>query len=125
MKKRFPVRRRRRPREFRLLNFHFQNAMHERLQRKLRLLKADAGSEAPVRGHPTQPATPVLEAVRVRRHLRLHHDGNKNLRRGSQFHAVKAGLRDSDNGHRVTVEGNRPSDDAAVAVEVAPARSYS
>src|SRR5882672_9924648 len=94
--------------------------MHERLQRKLRLLEADAGLEAPICGDPTQPATPILEPVRVRRHLRLHHDWNENLRRASQFHAVKAGLRDSDNGHRVTVEGDRPADDGTVAVEVAP-----
>ncbi len=56
----------------------------------------------------------------MRRHLRLHHDGNEDLRRDSQFHAVKTGLRDPDNGHRVTVEGDRPADDGAVAVEVAP-----
>src|SRR5580658_4278635 len=94
--------------------------MHERLQRKLRLLHADAGLEASVRSDPTQPAAPVLEAVRMWRHLRLHHDGNENLRRDTQFHAVKTGLRDPDNGHRVTVEVDRSADDAAVAVEVAP-----
>src|SRR5271165_1363552 len=94
--------------------------MQERLQRKLRLLHVDAGLEASVRGDPTQPAAPVLEAVRMGRHFRLHHDGNENFRGGSQFHAVKTGLRDSDNAHRVTVEVDRSTDDAAVAVEVAP-----
>src|SRR5690349_2196823 len=93
--------------------------MHEGLQRKLRLLRADTRLEAPVCGDPIQPAAPVLEAVRVRRHLRLHHYGNENLRRGPQFHAVKTGLRDSDNGHRVTVKGNRSPDDSAVTIEVA------
>src|SRR5215470_7490570 len=93
--------------------------MHERLQRKLRLLEADAGLEAPVRGDPTQPAAPVLQAVRVRCHLRLHHDGDENLRRDSQVRAVKTGLGDSDHGHRVTVELNRSADDGAVTGEVA------
>jgi hypothetical protein len=54
----------------------------------------------------------------VRRHLRLHHDGNEDSRRVSQFHAVETWLRDSDNGHRVTVEGNHSADDGAVTVEV-------
>src|ERR1700722_3786966 len=94
--------------------------MHERLQRKLRLLEADAGLEAPVCGDPTQAAAPILEAIRVRCHLRLYHDGNKDLRRDSQFHAVKTGPCDSDYGHGVTVEGYRPADDGTVSVEVAP-----
>jgi hypothetical protein len=51
--KQLPIRSRRGSSEFRLLNLHFENAMHERLQRKLRLLEVDAGLEAPVRGDPT------------------------------------------------------------------------
>src|SRR5262249_934793 len=99
---------------------HFENAMHERLKRDLRLLKTDVGFEAPVRCHPTQPAASVLESVRVWRHLGLHHNGNENLRRPSHFHPVKTGLCDSDNSHRVTIEVDRWADDAAVPIEVAP-----
>ena len=93
--------------------------MHERLQRNLRLVKTDVGFETPVRCHPIQPSPPVLQSVRVRRHLGLHHNWNENLRRPSHFHPVKTGLCDSDNSHRVTVELDRPADDVAVTIEVA------
>lgn len=62
--------------------------MQKRLERCLSLLDADPGLEAPVHGDPAEAATPVLEAIRVRRHFRFHHDGNKDIGGGSQFHAV-------------------------------------
>ena len=46
--------------------------------------------------------------------------GTKTFAGDSQFHAVETWLRDSDDGHRVTVEGDGPTDNVVVAVEVAP-----
>ncbi len=93
--------------------------MQKRLQRKLCLLRADAGLEPSVCGHPTQSAATVLEPVRVRRHLRLHHDGNENIRGDAQFHAVEVWLRNSDHSHRVAIQRDGSPHDVAVAVEVA------
>ena len=109
----------RRVRKRRLAHFHLEHGMHERLERRFRFLKRHARLQAPEGIHPSIAA--VLEHFHWdNQRLFLHRDWDKDLRRESQFHAVKARLGDADNGHGVFVNGQGFSENARVAAEPLP-----
>src|SRR5215469_269363 len=90
------------------------------MQRALRLPGADAGFQLAIGGNPGEPAAIILEAVRVRSYLRLHHDRDEHLRRLSQLEPIESGLRNTDDGHIVAVQHNGSAYDGGVCVEVVP-----
>ncbi len=87
-----------------LLHFHFQHGVHEGLEGGFGLLLRDARLETAEGVDPAIAA--LLQHVNwvAQDNLRLHHDGNKEVRRKTEFDAVKALLSNADNGHFVIVQ---------------------
>jgi len=87
------------------------------LQRGLGLLLRDAPLQTTEGVNPTSAARFEHVFGVPDDDLRLHHDGNENFRGEAQFDAVKARLRDADDGHFVVIEVQSSTDDLGITSE--------
>src|SRR5260370_6564781 len=98
-----------------LLHLLLEHGVHEGLESGLGLPLRDAGLQAAKGIHPASAA--LFEHVfRITDdNPWLHHDGDEEFGRASEFDAVKTRLCNADNGHLVIVQQQVLADDTGVA----------
>ena len=102
----FLARKRRCVAERRLLHFHFEHGVHERLQRALACAAVTPGFSRPNAFTQRVRRSVSISGVAAGISVRLHHDRHEDLRRVAQLHAIESLLRDADDGHVVLIHEN-------------------